>query len=819
MQDLKYSLRNLWKAKGFAAVAVATLAIGVGANTAIFSVIDTILLRPLPFRNPDRLVRLYETEANPGSYPFAGPDLADWRSQNRTFQDMAMFGWVQELNASQEGRADSVRGTITEVNFFDLLGVPPMLGRTWAPEEGQAGKDRVVVLSYAFWQSRFAGDRGVVGRSIELDARQYTIVGVMPPSFRFPSRVQVWMPKEMVKNEYPRGSHWANAVGRMKPDVTVKQAQADLTAIAAGLEQTYPKSNYKVGAKVVWLRENLVGNSRSSLLMMLWAVALVLLIACANVANLLLSRAVSRQREMAVRSALGAGRFRLVRQLLTESLLLGIAGGTAGLGLGWGIITLFSRAKSFALPQFNAIEMNGSVLGFTFALALGTGILFGLAPAIHASRTDLHDDLKGGAGSSISQSKSRRFASNLLVVGEVALSLLLLTGAGMLLKDFVRLRSVDVGVRAEGVWTGSLKLPEARYEKDEQQAGFARSLMERARRIPGVDAIALTDHLPLEGGSNGYVKVRGVPSQSLSGPLVETHVVTPDYFRAMGIRIVSGRVFTPQDAELTATLDRRRSEANHNHHKLSAEETNAMVYPSIINETMARRFWPNEEPLGKMYSWGSDTGPWQQIVGVVADVNEWGLTEKPISEGYAPFTNSSRLFLVLHTSLQPSGLTTAARQAIAQIDGTLPLSNVRTMSEVIGDSAEGSQFLTLLVGSFAAFAALLAAVGMYGVLSYVVSQRTREIGIRMSLGASRRRVLGQVLTEGMRLAVVGFAIGVLGAIAAGRLMTSLLHEVKPNDPSVLAGTTALLAAIALAACYLPARRASRLDPLLALRHE
>jgi putative ABC transport system permease protein len=817
--DLQHSLRNLWKAKGFTAVAVATLAIGVGANTAIFSIIDTVLLRPLPFRNADQLVRLFETESAPGSFPFAGPDLGDWRAQNRTFQDMAMYGWPQDLNASHEGRADSVKGTITEGNFFDLLAVRPLLGRTWAPGEGQPGKDRVVVLSYALWQSRFAGDPGVIGRTIELDARNYTIVGVMPASFRFPSRVQLWMPKEMVRNQYPRGSHWANAIGRMKPGVTVRAALADLTVIAERLEKAYPDSNYKIGAKVVSLRDNLVGDSRGSLLMMLWAVALVLLIACANVANLLLSRAVARQKEMAVRSALGAGRARLLRQLLAESLLLGFAGGTAGLGLGWAIISLFSHAKSFALPQFNAIELNGTVLGFTFALALVTGILFGVAPAVQASRVDLHDELKGGAGSSVSPSKGRRLASNMLVVGEIALSLLLLAGAGLLLEDFVRLRNVEVGVRTAGVWTGAVQLPEARYQKDVQQDEFARGLLEKARQIPGVDAAALTDHLPLEGGSNGFIKVRGQPPTPMNGPLVETHAVSPDYFRAVGVRLIAGRIFSDADGRITASLDERRQLAHEKNERMPPEATNAMIYPAVINQTMARHFWPGQNALGQLFSWGSDNGPWNQVIGVVGDVKERGLTEKTVPEAYSIFRGRRSVFLVLHTPSSPSGLTGAVRSAVAQLDRTLPVYNIRSMDEVIGDGAQGAQFLTLLVGAFAAFAALLAAVGIYGVLSYMVSQRTREIGIRMSLGASRGRVLGQVLAEGMRLAAIGLVIGVAGAIAAGRLMASLLHEVKPGDPTVLTGTTAVLALIALAACYLPARRAARLDPLSALRQD
>jgi putative ABC transport system permease protein len=819
MQDLKYALRNLWKAKGFAAVAVLTLALGVGANTAIFSIIDTILLRPLPFHNPDQLVRLFETESAPGSYPFAGPDLGDWRARNHTFQDMAMYGWPHDMNASQDGRADHILGVPTEVNFFDVLGVRPLVGRTWASGEGQPGKDRVVVLSYAFWQGRFAGDPRAIGQGIELNARKYTIVGVMPPSFRYPvSRAQLWMPEEMVHNEYSRGSHWASAVGRMKPGVGIKAALADLTVIASALEKAYPDSNYKVGAKVVSLRDDLVGDSRGSLLMMLWAVALVLLIACANVANLLLSRAVSRQKEMAVRSALGAGRSRLVRQLLTESVLLGVVGGAMGLLLGWGIVSLFSHAKSFALPQFNVIQLNGTVLAFTFVLALATGVLFGLVPAARTSRPDLHDELKGGAGSSVSPSRKRRFASNFLVVGEVALSLLLLSGAGLLLKDFVKLRNVEVGVRPEGVWTAAVQLPKARYDGDAPQLQFAQALLDRVRHIPGVDAAALTSVLPLEGGSNSYFSLRGHPSGSNEGPLVEVHSVSPDYYRAMGVHLISGRWFTPADVELTAKLDLTAHAARLKKTKLPPGESNTMVYPTVINQSMAHYFWPNQNPAGQMFGQG-DTGPWHQVIGVVGDVKEWGLTHAPVPEAYSAFDGSGRFFVVLHTPMPPSSLTPPVRQALAQLDASLPLFNVRTMAEVIGDGAQGSQFLSVLVGSFAGFAALLAAIGIYGVLSYLVSQRTREIGIRMSLGASRGRVLAQVIWEGMRLATAGFAIGLAGAYAAGKVMASLLHEVEPRDPGVLLGTTGLLALVTLAACYVPARRAARLDPMAALRQE
>jgi len=818
LQDLRYAARNLRRSRGFAAVAAITLTIGIGANTAIFSIIDAILLRPLPFRDPGRLVRLYETEAAPGHYPFAAPDFLDWRAQNKTFQDMALFGWSGSMNLSGEGRPDHVFAVPTQANFFNLLGVQPILGRTWLPGEDQPGKDQVAVLSYGLWREHFAGDPGVVGRIIALNSKKYTIVGVMPASFRYPFQTQMWMPQEMdAKSLHPRGNHWANAIGRLKPGVSLATARADLKLISGRLEKTYPDSNDKVGSAAVALHDDLVGDSRASLLMMLSAVGLVLLIACANVANLLLSRAVARQKEMAVRSALGAARGRLLRQLLTESLLLSLFGGALGLLLAWVLIALVARAKNVALPQFAVVQLNGEVLAFTFALAVATGVLFGLVPALRTSRPDLHEELKGGAGSSISPGKRRRFTSNMLVAGEMALSLLLLVSAGLLLKDFARLRNLDIGVRPEGVFTAAVRLPETQYKTEAQRFEFAQSLLEKCTHIAGVDAAAVSDRLPLEGGSNYYVKLRGQTSQ-MSNLLVEYHTITREYFHAMGVRLLEGRIFDPADVQHALALDARYEKLPEGGH-LPDNETNAMVYPAVINQAMARAFWPDRSPLGQMFSQGTDNGPWKQVIGVVNDVRQWGLTHKPVPEAYDPFTGDTDPFLVLHTSRQPLSLTPEVRRALARTDASLPLFSVRTMDQVIGENAQGQQFLSLLVGSFAGLAVLLAAVGIYGVLSYVVTERTREIGIRISLGASRGRVLGQVILEGMRLAMVGFAVGIAGALAAGRVLASLLHDVKPGDPAIFAATAGFLALVALAACYLPARRAARLDPMTALRYE
>ena len=820
LADLRYALRNLLKNRGFTAVAAATLAIGIGANTAIFSIIDTILLRPLPYRNPDRLVRLFETEAAPGHYPFAGPDFLDWKARNHTFEDMALYSWPGDRNVSEGGRPDHVIGVPTEANFFSLLSAAPLLGRTWIAGEDQPGKDRVVVLSYSLWRSRFAGDPGVIGRTVKLDSRAYTIVGVMPAGFRYPMpRVQLWTPLNMdAKSLHPRGNHWVNAIGRMKPGVSLAAARADLQAIAAQLEKTYPDSNRKVGAAVVSLHDDLVGDSRGALLTLLGAVGVVLLIACANVANLLLSRAIRRQREMAVRTALGAGRTRLVRQLLTESLALSFLGGALGLLLAWVLVELFTRAKSFALPQFSTIQLNGEVLVFAFLVAAVTGILFGVMPAWQTSRPDLHDELKGGAGSSVSPSRQRRMAGNALVVGEIGLSLVLLISAALLLDDFARLRDKNIGVEPRGVWTATVRLPAAEYESEVQQYGFAERLLEKCRQTPGVESAAISDHLPLEGGSNGYITLPGQAAEA-SSQLVEQHTVMADYFHAMGIRLLEGHGFTPADVQQTRDMSARLRQLIKDGADLPPDEWAKIIFPVVINQSMTRHFWPHEDPLGRMFAWGSGHGPWSRVVGVVNDVPEWGLTEKTIPEAYSAFTGDSRLYVILHSAKATTDLTAQVRRALGEMDSSLPLFSVRTMNEVIADHTQGQQFLSLLVGSFAAFAALLAAIGIYGVLSYAVTQRTREIGIRMSLGASRGQVLAEVMREGMLLVALGLGCGLAGAVGAGRIMAAMLHEVKPFEPSVFAAATGLLAVIALLACAVPARRAARLDPTTALRYE
>ncbi len=826
VQDLRYAARTLLKSRGFAAVAILTLAVGIGANTAIFSIIDAVLLRPLPYAEPDRLVRLYETEAAPGNYPFTGPDFLDWKAQNKTFTDMTLFYWPTEVNLSGQsgGAADHARAVATESNFFSLLGARPLLGRTWADGEDQPGKDDVVILSYAVWQTRYGGDPKAIGQALELNSKKHTIIGVMPAGFQFPFRAQLWTPLDMSsKGLGPRGSHSYNAIGRLKPGVTVQQARTDVSQIAARLEKEYPDSNHKVGAVVAPLQEDLVGKSRDSLVMMLAAVGLVLLIACANVANLLLSRALARQKEMALRTALGASRGRLVGQLLTESLTLSLLGGALGLLLGWGLIALLPKVQALALPDVNAIRLNLPVLAFTFALAVLTGVLFGIAPAVQAAmHPDVHEELKGGAGSVVSAGRRRRVLSNALVAGEVALSMLLLASAGLLLKDLVRVRGVEIGVRRQGVWTGAVMLPQTTYKTDPQRAAFRERLLAEARGIPGVQAASLSSNLPLEGGSNYYVQVRGRVSERMSGPLVESHSVTPEYFQVMGIPLRKGRLTTQADVQHASEFDRRRSEVYEKTGKdVPPEERRGMVYATVINETMARMFWPDEDPIGRMFTGGGgdENGPWKEVVGVVGDVRQWGLTQKPQPEAYDAMTGNGFFYLTLHTSVTPESVTPGVRSAVQRLDSSLALHKPRTIEDVVDDNSQGQKFLSSLVGVFAGLAALLAGIGIYGVLSYAVAQRTREIGIRMSLGAGRMRVLRDVLREGMVLAAAGFVVGIGGSLAAGSVMAKLLHEVQPRDPEILAGTVIVLGAVALVACLVPARRAARLEPMRALRYE
>ncbi|HXX24513.1 MAG TPA: ABC transporter permease [Terriglobia bacterium] len=811
-QDLRYGLRQLRRNPGFTAVAVLTLALGIGANTAIFSVIDAVLLRPLAFLHPDQLVVL----ANGEYFPLSGPNYLDWQRENQTFSSMALHTFGQSYNLTGGGQPSYVSGRATEGNFFSTLGVAPLLGRTWVKGEDKEGANREVVLSYGLWASQFATDRGLVGRKIQLNSQAYTVVGVMPRRFDYPPGVELWVPMDMSQKALGgRGDHQYQALGRLKPGVTLQQAQADLSLIAKRLEKLYPESNTKVGAWVGGLHDRLIGGTERELWFMLCSVALVLLIACVNVANLLLARSAARQKEMAVRGALGASRGRLVRQSLLESVLLALLGGSAGLLFGWAGIHLLPLLKDAVPPGTPPIGINNFVLAFTFLLALATGLLFGLTPAWIYSRPAVLDELKGGSGAAVSAGRSRRFIGNGLVAAEIAISLALLIAAGLLLKSFVRLRSIDFGVRRSGILTAELNLPDAKYGSPTKILAFTRALLERMRDLPGALSAAMTDHLPLNGGTNATITLYGNPTNTdSSSEWVEEHGITPGYFETMGIPLISGRKLTEEDTERALALDTALSK------QPTPAETRNAVCPVDIDQAMARMFWPGKNPIGQRFMYGGSP-PWMEVVGVVGDTRQWGLRTPPRPEGYLPFDGNTccSTILVLHTALPPQSLVAEVRQQVRALDPDLPLFSIHTMEQLVAQQTAGARTQSLLVGLFAGLALLLAAVGIYGVMAYLVAQRTHEIGIRMALGAHRSDVLRLVVGRGLRLTLIGVAIGNACALGLTRFLASLLYEVKPTDRVTFIVVSLILTTVALLASYIPSRRATKVDPMVALRYE
>ena len=808
--DLRYGLRTLRKNPGFAIVAIVTLALGIGANTAMFSAVNSVLLAPLPFTQPERLVQLWQTEEAVPLAPFAAPDFVDWRAQNQTFEDMTIYTWPQSLNLSGAGEPEHVAGVLAQANFFSVLGSRPLLGRTFAAGEDQAGHNHVAVLSHGLWQRRFGGAQDVLGKDIELGGEKYQIVGVMPADFHLGLKADLWAPMDMDLKKLPaRGNHSFPAIGRLKPGVTVQQARANLNAIAKRLAEQYPDSDRHIGADVVEMREQLTGTVRPALLVLLGAVALVLLIACVNVANLLLARASGRHREIALRSALGAGRSRIIRQLLTESLLLSCLAAIPGLLLVYWGVSVLSTLPGVPLQQAGEIHINVTVLCFALAIAVLTGLVFGLVPALQVGRRDLHDDLKSGGKGVGSAASSSKWVRNGLVIGEIALSLCLLIGAGLLLRSFERLRAVDIGVRPENVLNAKVALPDALYGKD-QQIRVYREMAERLEQAPGVDAAAVSTEIPLDGGTNTYAKKPGAPPEEL-GALMEWNEITPGYFKTFGIPLRAGRIFTEEDFDLTQKV----SEAS----KKSDSKYEGPMMVGIINQKMATEFWPNESAIGKVFE--MDSIP-VQVIGVVADTKVFNSPrQQTVDEGYFPLGFSSRaeMSLTIHGA-QPAGAQPETmRRAIAGIDSRLPLFSVRTMQQLIVDSSSDTRFEALLLAIFAGLALVLAAVGIYGVMSYLVAQRTQELGIRMALGAQPLDVLRLVLERGVMLTVAGLAIGLVAAFAITRLLSKLLFGVSATDPLTFFGVALLLGLVALAACWIPARRATRIDPLVALRYE
>jgi putative ABC transport system permease protein len=802
MQDMRYGLRMLAKVPGFTAVAVLTLALGIGANTAIFSVVNVVLLKPLPFHNPERLMVLSEANERQPHVSVSYPNYFDWRQQNHVFEAMASFQ-PTDFNLAGMSEPENLGGGVVSSNLFRTLGVKPLLGRDFLPDEDIKGTQPVVILSYSLWQRRFGGEPGAIGKTLALDGTPYTIVGVLPPQFVMYDGSQLYTPIGVRMGEErmtERGAHDdTSVVARFKPGVTAAQAEAEMDTIAQRLERQYPTTNTGYRVAMQSIRDQFVGDSGPPILVLFAAVCFVLLIACVNVANLLLARGVARERETAIRSALGASRFRVVRQLLTESVVLAVMSGALGLLLGaWGLTSLLALIPEDA-RQGMPVGINSGVLVFTALLTLATVVVFGLVPALQVSKTDLIETLREG-GRTTSGGVERLQLRSLLVVSEIALALVLLISAGLMIKSFSRLLAVDPGFNPENVLTMQVNLRGPKYDKPAQAAAFCQQALQRIRTLPGVTAAALGTDLPLtDSHSRGDITIEGQPLPAIDQfPHPDFHTISPDYFQAMGIPLMAGRYFTDSD---------------------TAQAPGVV----LISESLARRFWPNGDAVGKRLLVGhpAPKNPWLTIVGVVSDTKQYGLSAQTKWEVYRFYLEHppSDFRIVVRAAPNPEGLTSAITSEVHRVDKDVPVHDEVTLQRVVSDSVGTQRVTMLLLGLFAALAIVLAAVGIYGVVSYSVGQRTHEIGVRMALGAERRDVLRLVVGKGFTLTVFGVSAGLVGALVLTRFLSSLLFGVRPTDAIVFGGVSLLLAGVALLASYVPARRATRVDPVVALRYE
>jgi putative ABC transport system permease protein len=800
LQDLRFGFRMLVKNPLFTFIAIATLALGIGANAAIFSIVNSVLLRPLPYPNSERLMTVWENHQGRGGPErewTSPPGFEDWRDQAQSFDHVAAFqNWQPTLTGRDE--PERLAGAQVSHNVFTMLGVTPAMGRAFYPEDDKPGADSPVIISHSLWQRRFGADSSLVGKQISLNGESRTVIGVMPAGFKFPiiSDAEIWRPIRPALNpRCQRGCITIRVLARLKPEATEAQARAELSAIATRIEQQYPDTNTKVGVTLVPLREFLVGPVKRPLLVLLVAVVCVLLIACANVANLLLARSATREKEIAIRASLGAGQWRIARQLLSENVLLAAIGGAAGLLLAYWLVELLVGFAPQGTPRQDEIAIDRRVLGFTLSITILTGVLFGSAPVWQLFKADLNQSLRdGGKGLRVAQSGRR--ALNALVVAETALSLMLLVAAGLLVKSFIQLQRVDPGFNPRGVLTAVVSLPSTVYP-DPQVKAFYPQLLERLRTMPGVQSAAVTSSLPLGGfDSDVSFVIEGRPQpQPGRYPVGWYSSVSLDYFRTMGIRLRSGREFTDRDNENAPRV-------------------------VIISETMARRYFPNEDPIGKRLGNGRPDG-WREIIGVTADVRHFGLSQDARPSIFFPEQQapSRRMVIVARTAADPLSLAPAMRGAVMSLDKNLAVSNVRAMGEIAADSIGQQRFTLLLLGVFSTLALLLAAAGIYAVMSYVVAERTHEVGVRMALGAKAGDVLGLVIRQGMTLTLPGLGIGLAGALALSQLMKTLLFGVSATDPMTFAGVAVLLASVALIACLVPALRASKVDPMVALRCE
>jgi putative ABC transport system permease protein len=797
---MRYGLRMFLKNPVFTAVAVITLALGIGANTAIFSVINGVLLSPLPYAGPDQLAMVWVDNRQQGvrDDTTSFPDFLDWRDRNKTFQGMSGIR-DHGVCLTGVGEPEVLRAAAVSSNFFQLMGVNPAQGRGFTSEEERPSKVKVIVLGHGLWQRRFGADPGILNKTIMLNYEPRLVVGIMPPGFQFPNKAELWAP--LAPNEglrATRGAFWLPVVGRLKAGVTRAQAQADMDLIASQLEQQYPDTNAGIGVNVVLLKDQVVGNIRTLLLVLLCAVAFVLLIACANVANLLLARAAARQREVAVRATLGATRPRTVRQLLTESLLLSVVGGALGLLLAWWGLASLLKFSPANIPRLDNVHLDARALCFTFGLSLLTGVIFGLAPALQTSQIDIGETLKEGSRSSGGLRMQR--VRSAFIVAEVALALVLLIGAGLLIRSFWHLRQISPGFKPEHLLTLQLGLPRNKYPEGDPVVTFYQQLQERLAAIPGVESSSATSAVMLPKLPNsGSFSIKNRPSDPRER-LVELPFdsILPNYFQTMGIQLLRGRAFTAQDAGGAPAV-------------------------AIVNETFAKHYFPNDDPIEKQFAFGdANVKPnWIRIVGVVRDTKRQGLDAPIRIESWMPHAQmpSDSMHVVVRTAGDPQALIGAVREAVWSLDRDLPILQIQTMEQILAEAVAQRRLNMFLLGLFAAVALILAAIGIYGVMSYVVTQRTHEIGIRMALGAQIGDVIRLVVGQGMRLALLGVGIGLIATLALTRLMATLLFSVSATDPLTFIAIAVLLLAVALLACWIPARRAAKVDPVIALRFE